>query len=565
MEFGDLPRELVLMILEHLANSIGLLKAVRLRVVSKMFNDIITYIVSSPDYMRKSLRFQHHNRYAEMPASLRARILLSGSYSVARCRTRTFLAISYVSTRLAELTRANNDQAARIRETIALAAAQSGNPKYHDLYKDDTIKGENTRRQNLVSGAIITGDLPLTIYLFKEFGESVGVNKRSEYFGHPLHLAAAWGHMEIVQYLLNNGADPLRIVAMTNNDFDHCRDIHHVYLWSRHVDRSPDGSPLRAAVLSGHEDIVQLFLKPEYNIWPKFRPEYYRAILAATRSGHERILDMLFDAADLDLDKIGKFKNQILIEAVRHDRENIVHRLLDAGTDVNFAPRHLLPRRLHGTALHIAAAHNRTAIIRLLLNAGSSTEIMERGDAKCFTPIETAAQYGHTETVSIFIEYGGSPNLAFYAAAYGSQLHLMRFLIQQGLVDLHKPTFDCGCNRWTPGREAMAQAIMAHNPTTINWLLAKGVPIGMAPDEAPHEVRYSRFLYPKLLPWITGFVLGLTEGRDPRYNYWNSCASAPESRGIYIPWEWWNSCASAPESRFGIHIGEETWEWFGKY
>ncbi|RAO73291.1 uncharacterized protein BHQ10_009303 [Talaromyces amestolkiae] len=519
MKLGDLPRELILMILEHLANSIGLLKAVRLRVVSKMFNDIITYIVSSPDYMRKSLRSQHYNRYAEMSASLRARILLSGSYSVARCRTRTFLAISYVSTRLAELTRANNDQAVRIRKKIALAAAQSGNPEYHDLYKDDTIKGEKTQRQNLVSGAIIMGDLPLTIYLFKEFGESVGVNKKSEYFGRPLHLAAAWGHMEIVQYLLSNGADALRIVAMTKNDFDHCSDIHHVYLWSRHVDRSPDGSPLRAAVLSGHEDIVQLFLQPEYNIWPKFRPEYYRAILAATRSGHERILDMLFDAADLDLDKIGKFKSQMLIEAVRHDRRNIVHRLLEAGTDINFAPRYLLPRRLHGTALHIAAAHNRTAMIRLLLNAGSSTEIMERGDAKCFTPIETAAQYGHTESVSIFIEYGGNPNLVFYAAT---------------------------CDHWTPGREAMAQAIMAHNPTTIRWLLAKGVPIGMAPDEAPHEVRYSRFLYPKLLPWIKEFVLSLTEGRDPRYNYWNSYGFAPESR-------------------FGIHIGEDTWEWFGKY
>lgn len=427
MELGDLPRELFLMILEHVANSVGLLKAVRLRLVSKMFNDIITYIVSSPDFMRESLACQIINRYAEIPASLRARILLSGSYSVARYRTGTFLAISYVSTRLAELTGANNDQAARIRETIALAAAQSGNPKFHDLYKDDTIKGEKTRRQNLISGAIIMGDLPLTICLLKEFGESVGVNKKSEYFGRPLHLASAWGHMEIVQYLLNNGADPLRIVALTDNDFDHYNDIHHVYLWSRHVDRSPDGSPLRAAVLSGHEDIVQLFLKPEYNIWPKFRPEYYRAILAATRSGHERMLDMLFDAADLDLDKIGKFKNQMLIEAVRHDRQNIVHRLLDAGTDVNYAPRHFLPRRLHGTALHIAAAHNRTDMIKILLNAGSSTEIMEIGEEKCFTPIETAAKYGHIEAVSVFIEYGGNPNLAFYAATYGSQLHFNAF------------------------------------------------------------------------------------------------------------------------------------------
>ncbi|KAH8690016.1 ankyrin repeat-containing domain protein [Talaromyces proteolyticus] len=480
-----------------------------------------------------------------MSASLRARILLSGSYSVARYRTRTFLAISNVSTRLAELTGADNEQAARIRETIALAAAQSGNPTCDVLDKDHTIKGENTRRQNLISGAIITGNLSLTMSLFKELGKSVGVNKKSEYFGRPLHLAAAWGHIEIVQYLLDNGADARRIVALTKNDFDHCRDLHHVYLWSRHVDRSPDGSPLRAAALSGHEAIVRLLLKPEYNIWPKFRPEYYRAILAATRSGHERILDMLFDVAGLDLDSIGKFKSQILIEAVRHDRENIVRHLLDSETDLNFTPRDILPRRLHGAALHAAAAQNRTAMIRLLLDAGASTKVMEGDSYKQFTPIETAARYGHTEAVSIFIEYGGSPNLAFFAATYGSQIHLMHFLVQQNLVNIDKPTLDCRCDRWTPGREAMTQAILAHNPRTIIWLLAKGVPIGIETGEAHHKVRY--VWLPQVLPWIKNFVLGLTGGRHPGYDYWN------------------RSHCFLLDAPFGIYLKEDTWEWFGKY
>jgi ankyrin repeat protein len=538
------------MIMEHLAYSIGLFKALRLRVVNKTFNHAILYTVSSYQFLKHSLHNLHYECYTDIPPFIQARVFLSGSYTVTKRGKRIYLAIENASTRLAELMGASNDQAEKNREMIALAAAQSG----HHLrgspsnpWKDESATGEKTRRQNLICGAIIIRNLPLMISLLQEFSDfhsCVGVNKKSAYFGRPLHIAAAWGYIEIVQYLLDNGADAYRIVAPTVNDNDWNRRIEHVCLWSRRVDQSPDGSPLRAAALSGHEDIVRLLLQPKYNIWSFSRPEYYRAILAATRSGHENILDMLLNAAGLDFDKIGSFKQQILFEAVRHDRENIVLRLLQAGTDVNFSRGWDLPRRKIQTALHIAAAHNRTGIIRLLLKFGANIGEKYEDRDSVFLPIDTAARFGHLDAVSILLEHGSSPTHAFGAAIYGSQIHLLRYLLDQGIVNLNMPFHDSGRCRVTVGREAMSQAILSCNPTIVKFLIAEGISVALEPGESYHSNLYSR--YPRVVSFMKEFVLGLTGGREPVYRYWN-----------HDPY--------ASIHRNGVFLSKDTWEWVGKY
>ena len=61
--------------------------------------------------------------------------------------------------------------------------------------------------QNLVSGAIVLGDLPLLERLLSN-GTTVDLNVISPYFGLPLTLAASYGHIPIVRRLLHMGADP---------------------------------------------------------------------------------------------------------------------------------------------------------------------------------------------------------------------------------------------------------------------------------------------------------------------------------------------------------------------
>ena len=84
---------------------------------------------------------------------------------------------------------------------------------------DDKMKA-----QNLLCGAIVAGDLVLVQSLLRgsQSPTTVVVNKESPYFGRPLHLAAAWGHLEIVQYLLDSGADPHLRTDGDEDDWNRC-------------------------------------------------------------------------------------------------------------------------------------------------------------------------------------------------------------------------------------------------------------------------------------------------------------------------------------------------------
>jgi hypothetical protein len=147
--------------------------------------------------------------------------------------------------------------------------------------------------QNVLSRAVVIGNLPLVISLLKRTSPVLAdVNIESPYFGRPLQLAAAWGHLEIVRHLLDYGSNP-----HANDEAKSSRDVSgELRLSDRNVYRSPEGSALRAAVLGGHEDIVRLLLEPEYRLSPS-KPEYLRAIVAGARGGHIHLISLLLQVA----------------------------------------------------------------------------------------------------------------------------------------------------------------------------------------------------------------------------------------------------------------------------
>ncbi len=60
------------------------------------------------------------------------------------------------------------------------------------------------------------------------------------------------------------------------------------------------------------------------------------------------------------------------------------------------------------TALHAAAAANRTDIVRLLLEHGASVDARQEHD---FTALHTAAQNGNLEMVKLLLQYHASPTV----------------------------------------------------------------------------------------------------------------------------------------------------------
>lgn len=100
-------------------------------------------------------------------------------------------------------------------------------------------------------------------------------------FGTWLHVAAAHGHLEIVEYLINAGIDVnAEGGTFSTNALERATTKGHLdiakYLICRNVEMDisePDRNPLFAAIYGGHLDIVKLLVEKNINISIKYSGE----------------------------------------------------------------------------------------------------------------------------------------------------------------------------------------------------------------------------------------------------------------------------------------------------
>ena len=489
--------------------------------------------------------------YSWVPTSLKGRILLAQSCSEeAISKDKAITVIAQVNQSLNQLTRLGDEhwQLEQCQQMVSEAVAHLDGYKLARLNKYGPEIDDEMKAQNLLCGAIVTGDLVLVQYLLREsqLPTTVVVNKESPYFGRPLHLATAWGHLDIVQYLLNSGADPCLLSGSLDGDYDDDNDwnpdVQHVRLPDRHIYQSPNGSVLRAAALGGHEKIIPLLLKPEYR-QSLPRGEYLRAILAGVRGGHLNIINVLLQAENKSLQSLGAFQEEMLWEAVQHNQEEVVRMLLNNGVNVNAPP--YADGRDHGTALHIAALQGYHHLVQILLN--HRADVNQGESLHTPAPINAAARGGHEEAVQILLNHEASAGEAFISAADGGQVHLLQSLLQKGNVDIHATNED----NLTIGMQALERAIIIKNPTIISILVTEaGVSINHdtpRPQDNPIIIAKTY-----AAQWIVDFLLSLG-AEDREFDPEDQCDCFPED------------CYAEQISRGGIRITQRTWEWVGRY
>ena len=236
-----------------------------------------------------------------MSSSLLGQILLKRSYGskAARDRDGSLYAIALANRTLDSLITGETEEerANRYRHV----AEQVANTYY--LSRDVKISDWVLDDQLVLSGAVIHGDLSLVRNFAETKSLSDALNDCTEFFGRPLHLAAVWGHTDVVRYLLAQGANP-RLLNETRKKVENVDKYHpragekyyppvlHLSTGKRDLTRFTPGAALRAAVSSGNEELVSLFLQRE-NRGPAAHGEFCRAMPAAVQAGRPDLLKML--------------------------------------------------------------------------------------------------------------------------------------------------------------------------------------------------------------------------------------------------------------------------------
>jgi ankyrin repeat protein/Tol biopolymer transport system component len=199
----------------------------------------------------------------------------------------------------------------------------------------------------------------------------------------PLHLAAEYGHIHIVELLLVKGAD-----INAKSGFKR--------------------TPLHFAASSGHDEIVKLLIErgarineiDSFMLAPIFRAAY---------KGHRNIVEMLL-ATGINTNMTEKNGVSLLHAAALAGNPELVEMLLDKGIDRN------VPNIYGKTPLHFAASRGHKAVVRLLLDQEADINLKSL-DGR--TPLHTAVDCGQPEIVELLKARGADTSPREFAVPEG--------------------------------------------------------------------------------------------------------------------------------------------------
>ncbi|KAB5536158.1 hypothetical protein GE09DRAFT_1176634 [Coniochaeta sp. 2T2.1] len=206
--------------------------------------------------------------------------------------------------------------------------------------------------------------------------EEISIDTQGGLYGTALQAASAEGHNDIVEMLLDMGAD----VNAQGGRYGTALQA-----------AAAEGYKEMAASTEGHKEIVEILLGRDASVNTQ-GGRYRTALQAASAYGHKEIVEILLDeGADVHAQG-GRYRTALQAASAEGHKE-IVEILLDKGADV-----HAQGGR-YRTALQAASAEGHKEIVEILLGNGAGD--VAQGSYE--TTVNAALDGDHTEVVEILI------------------------------------------------------------------------------------------------------------------------------------------------------------------
>ncbi len=273
---------------------------------------------------------------------------------------------------------------------------------------------------------------------------SMSVDDRGDSGSTPLHLAAGQGHLNVVTYLVTEGADlharthyyplpGLTVVHLAARE-NHLPVLSYLLEQGAEVnpDNSPSGNtPLHLAAEKGYLGIVKHLVQrgADFNLTNN---NNRTPLDLARREGHREVIQFLENyivaqrSTYNTVHLISNEPNEVFYEAAQNGDIEAIQRFLARGFSIN------IKDEWGNAALHWAAIRGYLHIVECLLSNGASIDIT---DNAWQTPLHWAARNGQLEVVKLLLAKGaninarsGNGRTPIQFAEQFNQLDVLRYL-----------------------------------------------------------------------------------------------------------------------------------------
>jgi len=347
-------------------------------------------------------------------------------------------------------------------DTPLKAAARAGQLEIVNylLLKGANPNGEGKGGSTPLSSATYAGRIDIVNVLLR-YGATI---KSNNFRGTLVHLAAKSGHIELIEYFVEQGVD---INQRDRNGWTALAIATHAgqtesvaKLVTLKADiNNPTNrlsSPLILAAQKGFEDITAILI--DGNAKLDLEDEKDRSALWwAAKNGHKRVVELLQQEGASPDTAVSRFAKKGHLQAIKT--------LIESGIPLK------VTNEEERTGLHIAARYGHLDIVKYYVEKGLD---IHTKDIKGYSPLHRASGYGQTKVAKYLLERGSNPNWegepnkwtpVSLAARYG-HVDILQMLHRRG-GDLNRLTH----KGWSP----LMLAAYGKKPLAVKYLLENDV------------------------------------------------------------------------------------------
>ncbi|KAJ5712190.1 hypothetical protein N7493_008658 [Penicillium malachiteum] len=272
-----------------------------------------------------------------------------------------------------------------------------------------------------------------------EFLLSLGendINSRDDRGTYPVILASLNGYVNVVQLLVEKGAEINAQGGFYGNALQAASSEGHDKVVQLLVEKGAEinaqggryGNALQAASYRGHDKVVQLLVEKGAEINAQDEG-YGNALQAASSEGHDKVVQLLVEKGAEINAQGGRYGNA-LQAASSEGHDKVVQLLVEKGAEINAQGGR------YGNALHAASSEGHDEVVQLLVEKGAEINAQ---DEEYGNALYAASYGGHDKVVQLLVEKGAEINAqggrygnALQAASYGGHDKVVQLLVEKG-------------------------------------------------------------------------------------------------------------------------------------